>query len=232
MKNNIKAIVTDIDGTTTSLSFVQETLLPFAQNRLAEYVFDYEYEVSELLDEVRDQERNPDLTAQEVVEVLLRYIHDGDSIPALSAIQSKIWQQAYEDGMIVGHIYDDAIAGIKRWKDRGLSLYAYSACSVQAQEMLFAHTHIGDITDMFSGYFDLSVGVKDEAKSYTKIAQLIELSPSDVLFLTDSVEDADAASKAGMNTIILDRERALFDAHGHNVVHDFETILNSVSIKV
>lgn len=226
MKQEIKAIVTDIEGTTSSLSFVKDTLFPYAYQNLPDYVWDHEKEIEALLNDVRTQENNQELSTQEVIEVLLRYIDEDQKITALKTLQGMIWEQGYKDGELVGHIYDDALVGLKRWKEQGIDLYVYSSGSVPAQKMLFGHTKEGDLNSLFSGYFDTTTGGKKETDSYEKIAAKIDVPLSEILFLSDSTEEIDAAAAAGMNVIILDREKSLFDALGHTKVHDFDTILN------
>lgn len=227
MAQKIKAVLTDIEGTTSSLSFVKEVLFPYAIQNLPDFVFDHvgEKEVDEILEAVREEEKNPDLTTKEVIEVLLRYIDEDRKITCLKDLQGMIWAQGYEDGVLKGHIYDDAAAGLRRWKKMGLNLYIYSSGSVAAQKLLFANTPAGDLTSLFSGYFDTTTGGKKDRKSYETIANAIGLEPEQVLFLSDSTEEIAAASDAGMRVVILDREKVLFDALGHEVAHDFDVIL-------
>lgn len=225
MQQEIKAIVTDIEGTTSSLSFVKDKLFPYAVSHLPDYVWDNEKEIEGLLNEVRAEENNPDLSIQEVIEVLLRYIEEDQKITPLKALQGMIWEQGYNNGELIGHIYDDALTGLKRWKDQGVDLYIYSSGSVPAQKMLFSHTHVGDITSLFSGYFDTTTGGKKETASYEKIAAQLNLPVSEILFLSDSIEEINAAAAAGMNVIVLDRDENLIDALGFTVVKDFTTIL-------
>jgi len=224
MPQEIKAIVTDIEGTTSALSFVKETLFPFAYQHLPDYVLDNEDEIADLLDAVRKEERNPDLSTQEIIEVLLRYIDEDQKVTPLKTLQGTIWAQGYESGELVGHIYDDALEGLKRWQDQGIDLYVYSSGSVPAQKLLFSHTKSGDLTPMFKGYFDTKMGGKKEAESYEKIAKEIKVSVGEILFLSDSTEEIEAAAQAGMNVIIIDREESLFEALGRKVVKSFDEI--------
>ncbi len=225
MKQEIKAIVTDIEGTTSSLSFVKDTLFPYAYNNLPDYVWDHEGEIAALLDDVRTEENNPDLSTAEVIEVLLRYIDEDQKITPLKELQGLIWEKGYKDGALMGHVYDDAVAGLKRWKEQGIDLYIYSSGSVRAQKLLFGHTKAGDLTSLFSGYFDTTTGRKNETESYAKIAAAIGLPVHEILFLSDSTEEISAAAAAGMNVVILDREKSLFDGLGHTIVHSFDGIL-------
>lgn len=227
MSKDINAIVTDIEGTTSSLSFVKDILFPYAYENLPGFIEEHadEKDVEAILEAVREEENNPELSDREVVEVLLRYMDEDKKVTPLKTLQGMIWEKGYEDGSLHGHIYEDAAEGLKRWKGQGLKLYIYSSGSIAAQKLLFANTPEGDLTPLFSGYFDTTTGGKKEIESYEKIAQEIGLPAEEILFLSDSTEEIEAASAAGFNVIILDREGVLFDALGHDVMHDFKEIL-------
>ncbi len=225
MTQEIKAIVTDIEGTTSSLSFVKDTLFPYAYNHLPDYVWDNDKEITELLDAVREEEKNPDLSLEEVIEVMLRYIDEDQKVTPLKTLQGMIWADGYKNGEFHGHIYEDAVHGLKRWKEQGIDLYVYSSGSVPAQKLLFGHTEKGDLNGLFSGYFDTEIGGKKIPESYEKIAAEIKVPASEILFLSDSIEEITAASSAGMNVIILDREKAMSDSYGHRILNDFNDIL-------
>ena len=229
MNQEIKVIVTDIEGTTSSLSFVKDTLFPYAYKNLPDYVWDHEDEISALLDEVRDVERNSDLSIEEVIEVLLRYIDEDQKITPLKTLQGMIWKEGYKAGELVGHVYDDALVGLKRWKDQGIDLYIYSSGSVPAQKMLFGHTNVGDINELFSGYFDTTTGGKKDLESYIKIAAETGFPAQEVLFLSDCVEEISAAAAAGMSVVILDRDETLIDPLGHSIVQSFDDILKEMA---
>ena len=102
-----------------------------------------------------------------------------------------------------GHVYPDAAAALRRWHGEGLKLYVYSSGSVEAQRVLFGNSDQGDLSPLFSGYFDTTTGPKREAGSYAAIAAAIGLAPPDVLFLSDVDAELDAARAAGMQTVRL-----------------------------
>ncbi len=225
MSHKIKAIVTDIEGTTTALSFVTKTLFPYAEEHLADFVYDNEREIEDILEQVREEENNPDLSLNEVIEVLLRYMDEDKKITPLKTLQGLIWEDGYKSGELIGHIYDDAFHGLKRWREQGIKLYVYSSGSIAAQKLLFGHTEYGDLNAMFSGYYDTTIGGKKDPSSYHKIIEEIGLPEENILFLSDNTEEITAADIAGMNVIILDREKSLFDAGGYPVRADFDDIL-------
>jgi len=217
----IRAIVTDIEGTTSSLSFVKEVLFPYASNHLRQYILENRERVRPLLDEAK-QIAGGVGDDDEIIDVMLRWIAEDRKVTPLKALQGLVWEEGYARGDYFGHIYDDAAEKLAEWKQTGIHLYVYSSGSIHAQKLLFAHTERGDLTPLFSGYFDTTTGGKKEAASYQKIADAIGEAPASILFLSDILEELDAAKSAGMQTIQLVREG---QPHGdHEVVSDFSTI--------
>ena len=195
----IRALVTDIEGTTSSISFVKDVLFPYARQQLPAFVASRggEPEVRALLVDVC-KIVGQDLPDEEVVAQLQCWIDEDRKLMPLKALQGLIWETGYARHDFFGHIYPDAVAGLSAWKEQGLDLYVYSSGSVQAQKLLFEHTEFGDLTSLFSGYFDTRVGAKQDAGSYRVIANHIGVSASEILFLSDVEKELSAACEAGM----------------------------------
>ena len=160
----MKAILTDIEGTTSSIAFVAEVLFPYARAHLADYVAANPAECAAILAEVAATEPG------DPIETLTRWIDEDRKATPLKALQGKIWADGYASAAFQGHIYPDAVAGLRRWHAAGLKLYVFSSGSVPAQKLLFGHSEAGDLTPLFSGYFDTTTGAKREAESYRTIA--------------------------------------------------------------
>jgi len=201
----IRAILTDIEGTTSSISFVADVLFPYARERMADYVAAHPAETAPILAEVQAIEPG------DPVETLKRWIDEDRKITPLKAIQGMIWEGGFKSGAFTSHFYDDAVAGLKRWHEAGLKLYVYSSGSVFAQKLLFGHTDHGDLTPMFSGWFDTTTGGKREAASYAKIAEAIGMPVGDILFLSDVQAETDAAKAAGMQALLIARDGGIGD---------------------
>jgi enolase-phosphatase E1 len=221
----IKAILTDIEGTTSSLSFVKDVLFPYARERTAEFVRQHAQEavVRKELEEVR-RLSGKNLSDPEVIEQLIRWIDEDKKITPLKSLQGMIWEDGYKKGAFKGHMYEDAVRNLKQWQQAGVRLYVFSSGSVQAQKLLFAHTEYGDLTPLFSGYFDTTIGNKREADSYRKIAEAIGAPPGDILFLSDIREELDAARAAGMQVTWLVRDGVLNPDATHRQVRNFDEI--------
>ena len=222
----IQAILTDIEGTTTSLSFVKDVLFPYAYERMPSFVVENRTNpaVAKLIDEVRYEVNNPVLSLSGAIEQLKQWIRDDKKITPLKAIQGLMWQQGYASGDFTGHVYPDAVAGLQGWHAQGLQLYVYSSGSVQAQQLLFGYSDAGDLTPLFSGYFDTQVGHKREIGAYQHIAQAIGIAPEHILFLSDIREELDAAQQAGMQTCALVRENQATEGLQHPWVENFAQI--------
>jgi len=218
------AIVTDIEGTTSSIAFVHEVLFPYSRARLADYVAAHETELAPIFDAVRAEAGRGDLDTAGCVAQLLAW-HDADrKIGPLKELQGRIWAQGFAEGVLKGHVYADAVAGLRRWHARGIRLYVYSSGSVGAQKLLFGHSDFGDLTPLFSGHFDTAVGGKKEARSYAAIAGAIGLAPEDILFLSDVAEELAAARAAGFGVLLLAREGMAHDGN-FPAVDSFDAIL-------
>lgn len=200
MPGQVRAILTDIEGTTSSIAFVTDTLFPYARDRLAGYVAAHPGQVAPLLDAVCAEEPG------DPVETLLRWIEEDRKATPLKTLQGLIWAEGYADGTLKGHVYADAADALRRWHAAGLKLYVYSSGSVAAQKLIFGHSNAGDLTPLFSGYFDTVTGPKREPGSYRRIADAIGLPPGEILFLSDNAQEIDAARAAGMQVLHVDRE--------------------------
>jgi enolase-phosphatase E1 len=221
----IKAIVTDIEGTTSSLSFVKDILFPYARAHLADFVQNHANEsaIKALLEETCEVigER---LDTGQIIAQLINWMNEDKKVTPLKSLQGLIWEEGYTRGDFSGHLYQDAAEQLKKWHDQGLALYIYSSGSVQAQKLLFAHTEFGDLTPLFSGYFDTHIGGKKEVSSYQHIAGYIGLPADQILFLSDISEELNAAKTAGFDTIQLIREGLIDNQANHPQVSSFAEI--------
>lgn len=222
----IRAVVTDIEGTTSSLSFVKEVLFPYARRHIGRFVREHagETQVAALLGEARREMGDPSADLETVIAQLIDWIDKDRKATPLKGLQGLIWEAGYEAGDFTGHVYEDAVTALRAWHARGLRLYVYSSGSVYAQKLLFAHTAFGDLTPLFSGYFDTRTGAKVETPSYQRIAGQIGLAPDAILFLSDIEAELNAARAAGMQTCQLVREGALDPRAGHQQVREFAEI--------
>ena len=204
--NRPRAILTDIEGTTSSIAFVHDVLFPYALRALPGFVRHNvgDAAVRHWLDKAA-MDIGGVVDDDCIVALLQDWIHEDRKHPALKALQGMLWKDGYERGDYRGHVYPDAADALRRWHADGIPLHVYSSGSVDAQKLLFAHSEAGDLSGLFSGNFDTAVGGKREVGSYLRIAQELNIAPSDILFLSDVIDELDAARLAGMQTTLLDR---------------------------
>ncbi|MBB4098206.1 acireductone synthase [Sphingomonas kyeonggiensis] len=199
-----KSILLDIEGTTSSISFVADELFPYARKHLAAFV-----------------EANPEVAAPILVEVpgddpvvtLIQWIDEDRKATPLKTLQGLIWAQGYADGELKGHVYPDTPEAVRRWTEAGLQVNIYSSGSIAAQKLIFGHSIAGDLTPLLGNYFDTTTGPKREADSYTKIADALGLAPSELLFVSDMPAEVDAAREAGLQALLIDRAGGPADVH-------------------
>ncbi len=156
--------------------------------------------------------------------MLERWNDEDRKATPLKALQGMIWAQGYAAGELKGHVYPDTPVWLKRWHEAGKRLYVYSSGSVEAQQLIFGHSDAGDLTPLFSGYFDTNVGGKREAASYRAILGQIGLPGDEVLFLSDVGQELDAARASGMHTCQLLRDAKAVPAPAHPQARDFSQV--------
>lgn len=208
----IRVVLTDIEGTTSSISFVHDVLFPYASERLADFVrsnHQSDPEVASQLAMVAEKANVDASDTDALIGVLQTWIAEDRKETPLKVIQGMIWEQGYRQGGLKGHVYDDAVDYLQRWHDRGLRLFVYSSGSVKAQKLIFGFSSAGDLTPFFSGYFDTRIGGKKEPPSYAGILDELGVEPETVLFLSDVEEELMAAEEAGLKTAWLVREGEL-----------------------
>ena len=202
-----KAIVTDIEGTTSSISFVKDVLFPFARKRLPAFVETHADtpEVQHWLHEAAREAGLIEASRTEIIDLLVNWIDADRKVTSLKALQGMIWKEGYESEDYRAHLYPDVADCLRAWHAQDIALYVYSSGSVAAQKLFFRYSEAGDLTGLFSGYFDTETGPKRAANSYKIIADSIGAPPADILFLSDIVDELDAAAAAGLNTTLLCR---------------------------
>lgn len=210
----IKAVVCDIEGTTSSISFVHKVLFPLALGKIDSYLAahaadkDVAEQLENLWQRVGKTSASQAEKASALAEQLKEYIRNDVKDTTLKWVQGKIWKEAFEAGSVKGHVYPEVPEYFRRWKDAGLTLFIYSSGSVEAQRQMFSYSEAGNLTVFLSGYFDTTTGMKRDAASYAKIASATGFAAAEILFLSDIVEELEAAQAVGMQTCLLLREGA------------------------
>lgn len=223
--NPIRAILLDVEGTTSSIAFVHHVLFPYAARKLPQFLRQRSGDsaVRALLDEVRAEAGETDADTGRVAQILLGWIAEDRKAGSLKALQGLVWERGYREGDFTGHVYADTEPALRHWRARGAGIYIYSSGSVKAQQLLFGHSEAGDLTPLIDGYFDTEVGHKRDRGSYRVIAGRIGQPPEAILFLSDTAEELDAAAAAGLRTMQVARDKPVRDGH-HPVVRDFTEV--------
>lgn len=213
------ALLLDIEGTTTPLAFVMEVLFPFARQRMAAFLAraGQEPEVQADLAQLRQEYESdraaatPDLPPWKgsdpgAAVPYLQYLMACDrKSTGLKALQGKVWALGYHSGALQSQLFADVPTAFQRWTAAGKALYIFSSGSIQAQQLLFAHTPMGDLTPYLQGYFDTTTGSKREVASYQAIAAAMGHAPAAIVFISDVVAELQAAQAAGFQVYFCHR---------------------------
>ena len=228
-----RALLLDIEGTTTPIAFVYDVLFGYARTHAADYLHregesaPCRAALEQLhAEQAADRERGADPPA--LMLNYIRWLMDCDrKSPGLKALQGLIWQEGFESGELHGQVYPDVPAAFDRWRQRGLDVYIYSSGSVLAQQLLFRSTEAGDLTKCLNGYFDTAVGPKVSPDSYLTIAARVDIPPHEILFVSDVVQELDAARTSRVGTALCVRgPNVPAGAESHPVIRSFDEIVN------
>ena len=246
--DTVRAIVLDIEGTTTPIAFVHEVLFSYARTHAREYLAkhfnseDVRADIRLLREEYADdiakgKEPPPiaEASSPGEIESVASYVNwlidqDRKSI-GLKSLQGKIWHEGYSDGSLRAQVFPDVAPALARWRVAGLNVSIFSSGSVLAQQLLFAHTESGDLTPFINNYFDTSVGKKGDAESYRRIAETLGLPASEILFVSDVVAELAAAREAEMKVVLSVRpgNQPQPSADQYATIQSFDELANSSS---
>jgi enolase-phosphatase E1 len=229
-----RALLLDIEGTTTPIAFVYETLFPFGRAHAAAYLQGAgesaacRAAVAQLREErAKESGVAQDFSPAQVLDYVFSLMDRDKKSPGLKALQGLIWHDGYKSGELKGQVYPDVQPAFKRWRERGLDVHIYSSGSVLAQQLLFGSTDAGDLTRFLNGYFDTAVGPKTSPDSYRLVSEQIHVAPAKVLFVSDVVAELDAARTSGMHTALCVRGTDVpLGSELHPVIRSFDEIVD------
>ena len=225
--SGIRYVLTDIEGTTTSVKFVYDVLFPYFREHIGELrdlkqdpevqkAFRQTVELAQSLEGRRLR------SEEDIISTLYRWSVEDRKITPLKTLQGLLWDKGYRSGEIKGHVYPDVASCLKNWHVQGLGLAVFSSGSVAAQKLIFGYSEAGDLSIFFSHYFDTNTGGKREAATYPKIAEELGVAAHQILFLSDIREELEAADEAGFQTVQLVRPGT--DPSWEQTVPDFTTL--------
>src|SRR5688500_7191218 len=104
----IKAVITDIEGTTTSISYVYDVLFPYARQQLETFINEHnDDEVVRAQLQLVSELAGRTLEDHQAITQLLAWMDEDKKLTPLKTLQGLIWQSGYEQGHFKGHLYED-----------------------------------------------------------------------------------------------------------------------------
>jgi enolase-phosphatase E1 len=232
-----RGILLDIEGTTSSVSFVYDVMFPFVRRELDAYLRSHwgEQALTDACNTLFRDTGHPSPAARssgekdiaEIVKSEVLSLMDSDvKSTGLKQLQGLIWESGFLSGEMNAHVYDDVPPAITAWNQAGLDVRIYSSGSVQAQKLFFGHSIAGNLLPLFKGHYDTTTGPKKESASYVAIATAFALPPQEILFLSDVPAELDAAKQAGLQTglVIRPGNAAVKPDHGHPEIRSFAEV--------
>jgi enolase-phosphatase E1 len=231
---NIRGILLDIEGTTTPVQFVYQTLFPYVLDRLADFMKTNgdDAKIQEIIRALKlehEDDRRTNLSTPTWEDHPIEYVKwlmDQDrKSTALKVLQGVIWFDGYQSGKLRGVVFPDVPPALERWRRQKMDVRIFSSGSELAQRLLFGNTNEGDLTRFLNGYFDTTIGAKGETSSYVKIAQAFNLKSESILFVSDITRELDASRESGMKTLLCMRPGNHPQlTHGHTLISSFDQI--------
>ena len=225
-----RGILLDIEGTTSSISFVYDVMFPYVRRELDAYLeknWDSDACQAACVQIARDagweDGRRQSCLPQDISDEVIRLMDDDVKATGLKELQGLIWESGFTSGEMLAHVYEDVPGALLNWNADGLDVRLYSSGRLGAQKPFFGHTEFGDLLPQFNGHYDTTTGSKKDQASYTAIALAFELPPGEIVFLSDVIAELDAARTAGMQTCLCIRpgNKEVEPGHGHPAITNF-----------
>lgn len=213
----MRGVLLDIEGTTSSISFVHDVMFPFVRARLSDFLRRRWHSTE--MDTVREQMAKddnqaswdawlesrrvePESALEACQQRLIQWMDADAKLTGLKTLQGLIWDSGFQSGELRSHVYPDVLPAIQRWRKQGLDVRIYSSGSIAAQKLFFGHVaEHGNVLNLFSGHYDTTFGGKREADSYRAVAKDWGLAPAEILFVSDLEPELTAASAAGLHVV-------------------------------
>ncbi len=239
IKTTARGILLDIEGTTSSISFVYDVMFPFVRTHVDEFLksnwSDEAVKQSVAMLAVDLGKENAEQwigglanheQQAEVVKGVISLTDADVKATGLKQLQGLIWKDGFHNGQLVAHLYDEVADCIGAWNAAGLDVRIYSSGSIQAQKLFFGYTVAGNLLNQFNGHYDTTTGLKQEASSYEAIAGEYACEASEIVFVSDVIAELEAAKKAGLQTVLSIRpgNKPVAPNHGFDSITSFREL--------
>ncbi len=241
-ESKVRGILLDIEGTTSSISFVYDVMFPFVRDHIERFLSEnwtdeaVQISVSRLAEDLGKhsvdawlEEESLEKRQRRVVAGVIELMDADIKATGLKQLQGLIWKNGFHSGQLIGHLYEEVADCMRNWCEAGIDVRIYSSGSIQAQKLFFGHTVSGDLSGLINGYYDTTTGAKQESDSYRKIASEFPCPPHEILFISDVVAELVAARQAGLQAVLSIRpgNKPVADGHEFDAIAGF----NDVTLK-
>ena len=238
-------ILLDLYGCVASWNFIQDTLKPYFYQHIQSYLEEHwnDNKIQRIIQRFREQaiiHQNYDSNIPQIEAadkdkesvlnsaiVHIRWLAQSGnrtSYDAYNILRNLIWTDGYKSGQLKTHVFDDVPDAFHQWRMvQFIKLYGFASGPSEGQKLYYKSTIKGDLTKYFNNFIDASGKKKLDPKKYEILAKSLRDIPKNIVFFTDSTEEAKAAQEAGMISVVVIREG--------NSQYDQRQLQNLYSIK-
>jgi enolase-phosphatase E1 len=204
----MRVVLVTVMGTAVPSRYEQDVLLPYAQQHFVGWLDDnkYEHRTIELLESLHQEGFIEENSAESLIA---RVQADPDILQGAQGpfrkLVHKVWENGYLEGDIAGEVFVDAWTIMHEWGEAGMPVYSYGRGLVSDRRLIFKHSIFGDLSSLFKGHFDPTIGDLSSPDSFLAIADKIKVSPLFCTCIATTTATLQAAQDAGMDGILLNR---------------------------
>ncbi len=226
-----QAIVTDVEGTISSIRFSRDVLQVYAEQFLPDFVRRHrnDRDVARTLRTLGERTGISPGHTEALIAQLQQWLSEERPVIELQTLVGMVWEQGYAEGQFQSHVYPDVPPQLERWRERDINLYVFGNSSEKAQRLFCRYSTLGDLRLFFAGFFDRRLGARQKPDTYRGMAESIALPPADMLYISDTERELDAAAEAGLHSLRIVRPEEFGKGPGevqsaHARVASFEEI--------
>lgn len=205
-----KAIILDIEGTVCEPSFIRDKLSPLLRSKLEDYLEDSfrQPEVAEWISRLRKVCDIPMNDKGETIAAIVESLQRKSPKVLSRELNILMWIWLYRKRKIESIVYEEVSTVLHDWKfEKDIpNICLFSSSSIIPQKLMICRTGSGNLLPLIDYFIGPKFGSKDDSDSYRNIADGLGLSTAELLFITDCVEEVNAASRAGCCSVLIFRD--------------------------
>lgn len=149
----------------------------------------------------------------------------------ITLLKDSVCKEGMSAGRLSTPVFEEAVRAMRGWRfgQHFIKNYTLAVPDAQDQERLLTYTTCGDLRPIVANFIRLGQAQKALlSRTFRTVVAMIRSDPQDILFLTNSYKEADAAHAAGLTVLIVRRNAQSApdsqQTRPYPVVRDFDHI--------